>query len=100
MIPWTVAHQDYSVHGIFQPRILEWIAISYLRASSQPRDETTSPASPALAGRFVTTEPPGKAQVKKTTHQKEKRMKLNDIKLFGPTSLLPLVWTHHTILGV
>ena len=27
-----------SVHGTFQARILEWIAISFSRASSQPRD--------------------------------------------------------------
>ena len=31
---------DSSVHGIFQARILEWVAISYCRASSQPRDQT------------------------------------------------------------
>ena len=29
-----------SVHGIFQARILEQVAISYSRASSQPRDQT------------------------------------------------------------
>ena len=29
-----------SVHGIFQVRILEWLAISYSRGSSQPRDQT------------------------------------------------------------
>ena len=29
-----------SVHGIFQTRILEWVAISYSRGSSQPRDLT------------------------------------------------------------
>ena len=29
-----------SVHGIFQARILEWVAISYFRGSSQPRDRT------------------------------------------------------------
>ena len=29
-----------SVHGIFQPRELEWIAISFSRGSSQPRDRT------------------------------------------------------------
>ena len=29
-----------SVHGIFQARILEWVAISYSRGSSQPRDQT------------------------------------------------------------
>ena len=27
-----------SIHGIFQARILEWIAISFSRGSSQPRD--------------------------------------------------------------
>ena len=29
-----------SVHGIFQARILEWVAISFSRGSSQPRDQT------------------------------------------------------------
>ena len=29
-----------SVHGIFQARILEWVAISFSRGSSQPRDWT------------------------------------------------------------
>ena len=29
-----------SVHGILQTRILEWIAISSSRGSSQPRDQT------------------------------------------------------------
>ena len=27
-----------SVHGIFQVKILEWVAISFSRGSSQPRD--------------------------------------------------------------
>ena len=31
---------DSSVHGIFQARVLEWIAISFSRGSSQPRDRT------------------------------------------------------------
>ena len=29
-----------SIYGIFQARILEWIAISFSRGSSQPRDRT------------------------------------------------------------
>ena len=29
-----------SVYGIFQARILEWVAISFSRASSRPRDRT------------------------------------------------------------
>ena len=43
-----------SVHGIFQPRILQWVATSYSRESSWPR-ELASLASPALAGGFFTT---------------------------------------------
>ena len=40
-----------SVHGIFQARILEWVAISFSRGSSQPRDQT--PVS-CIAGRRFT----------------------------------------------
>ena len=29
-----------SVHGIFKARVLEWVAISFSRGSSQPRDQT------------------------------------------------------------
>ena len=29
-----------SVHGMFQARILEWVAICYSRGSFQPRDQT------------------------------------------------------------
>ena len=29
-----------SAHGILQARILEWVAISFSRGSSQPRDRT------------------------------------------------------------
>ena len=43
---------DPSVHRIFQARILEWAAISSCRGSPKPG----FPASPALAGRFFTTE--------------------------------------------
>ena len=46
-----------SVHGIFQARILEWVAISFSRASSQPMIE---PGSPALQADSLTAEPPRK----------------------------------------
>ena len=29
---------DYTVHGILQARILEWVAFPFSRESSQPRD--------------------------------------------------------------
>ena len=50
-------HVVYSVHGILQARILEWVAISFSRESSGPGIESRSPA---LAGRFFITQPPGK----------------------------------------
>ena len=31
---------DYTVHGVLQPRILEWVAFPFSRGSSQPRDQT------------------------------------------------------------
>ena len=31
---------DYTVHGLLQARILEWVAIPFSRGSSQPRDQT------------------------------------------------------------
>ena len=34
---------DYAVHGIFQARILGWVASPFSRGSSQPRDLTRSP---------------------------------------------------------
>ena len=30
--------RGFSVHGILQARILEWVAIPFSRGSSQPRD--------------------------------------------------------------
>ena len=33
-----------SVHGVFQVRILEWVAISFSRLSSRPRNRPGSPA--------------------------------------------------------
>ena len=47
------------IHGIFQVRILEHVSISHSRGSSRPRDQTHIFCSPALAGRFFTTMPPG-----------------------------------------
>ena len=52
-----------SVQGIFQARILEQVAISYSRDSSRPGIKLSSLVSPALAGRFFTTAPPGKPRI-------------------------------------
>ena len=38
--PMDCSLQGSSVHGIFQARVLEWVAISFSRGSSQPGDGT------------------------------------------------------------
>ena len=43
-----------SVHGISQAKILEWVAISFSRGSSQPRDQIQVSC---IAGGFFTTKP-------------------------------------------
>ena len=75
--PMDCSLRGSSIHGIFQARVLQWVAISFSGGSSQPRDQIwvsciasrcfyclshkpMSLAPPALAGRFFTTEPPGK----------------------------------------
>ena len=37
---WVILSWLSSVHGILQARILEWVAISFSRGSSQPKDWT------------------------------------------------------------
>ena len=46
----------FSVPGTSQARILEWVAISFSRVSSQPRSQTHVSC---IVGRFFTTKPPG-----------------------------------------
>ena len=40
LFPTLCDFMDYTVHGILQARILEWIAFPFSRRSSQPRDRT------------------------------------------------------------
>ena len=64
-----VTHADHSpvgsfVYGIFQARIPEQVAISSSKYLPDRGIKPMSPASPALAGEFFTTEPPGKPNLK------------------------------------
>ena len=61
----------FSVHGILQARILEYIAISYSRGSSPAQGSKLCLVPPALAGSFFTTEPPGKQSTIVKTTSKE-----------------------------
>ena len=49
--PWTVSLPCSSVRWILQARILEWVAISFCRRSSQSRDQT--PVSHIAGRRFT-----------------------------------------------
>ena len=52
-----------SVHGIFQARILEWVAVPSSRGSSQFRERTRIFCGSYIAGRFLTVEPLGKPHI-------------------------------------
>ena len=43
---------DYTVHGILQARLLQWVAFPFSRRSSQPRDQTQVSH---IAGGFFTS---------------------------------------------
>ena len=67
-----------SVYGIVQARIPEWVAISSTRGSSWTKNQPASPASPALAGRFFTTEGTSEAHGMRCGGQKRKSSKTTD----------------------
>ena len=53
--PWTVAYQAPLSLGIFQARVLEWVAMPYSRESSQPWNQTHVPT---LQADSLLSEPP------------------------------------------
>ena len=57
--PRDCSQPGFSVHAILQAWILEWVAISFSRGSSQPRDQTQVSC---ISGRFFSTEPPQGSQ--------------------------------------
>ena len=50
--PMDCSPSGSSLHGIFKARILEWIAISFSRGSSQPRDQTCASCISCI-GRWI-----------------------------------------------
>ena len=69
--PMNCSLPGFFVSGIFQARILEWVAISFSRGSSQPRDQ---PRSPEFQADTLPSEPPGKTPNSKK-RQKDKTLK-------------------------
>ena len=54
--PMDCSLPDFSVHGILQARILQWVAISFYRGLS---DSGFKPGLPALQADSLLSEPPG-----------------------------------------
>ena len=52
-----------SVHGIFQVRTLEWVAVSFSKDLPNPGMDQVSPVSPALADELFIAEPAGKPYI-------------------------------------
>ena len=65
---------DYTVHGILQARILEWVAISFSRESSQPRDQIWSSA---LQADSLLSKPPRKPRNTFSSVQSLSRVRLS-----------------------
>ena len=58
-----------SVHGIFQARILEWVAMPSPRDLPDPGIELASLMSPSTVGRFLPLAPPGNPIKSSSFHQ-------------------------------
>ena len=76
LCPTLCNHMDYTVHGILQARILEWVTGPFSRGSSQPRNRTQVSS---IAGRFFTSLATREAQYALNMVQKRGRWGKNGI---------------------
>ena len=67
-VPLAYSPPGSSVHGTFQARMLECIAFPAFPPPRDPPHPGMGSASPALAGGFCTTEPPGLLVVTQLVH--------------------------------
>ena len=74
--PMDCSPPSSSVHGILQARIREWVAVPSSRESSWLRDQTYLSCGSCMAGRFFTSEPPGKPLIGYTPIQNKKFKKI------------------------
>ena len=59
--PMSCSPPGSSVHRLLQARILDWVAISFSRGSSRPRDWNWVSCDSCIAGGFFTNEPQRKS---------------------------------------
>ena len=86
--PMNYSPPSFSVHGIFQARILAWVAISFSRGSFQPRDQTQVSC---IADRFFTSWATSKAQDNITKKQKKKKITASSFILTSLPENFPLL---------
>ena len=67
-IPLYCSLKGSSVHGVFQARILEQVAIFFSRNLPDPGIEAKSPVSPALQADSSPAEPSGKPSIHLSTN--------------------------------
>ena len=79
-----------SVHRIFQARILEWVAISFSRGSSQTRNWT---GVYCIAGRFFTNWATRKAESESWTIKKAEPWRIDAFELWCWRRHLRVPWT-------
>ena len=77
---------DYTVHGILQARILEWVAFSFSSGSSQPRDWTQVSH---IAGGFFTNWTIREAQTTRTQIGAFKHFEFNILYLYQVGTQVP-----------
>ena len=87
--PMDYSLPGFSVHGIFQARVLEWVAIAFSRGSSQPRDQTQVSR---FGGRHVTI-----WDTSEGPDSKLKQLQLIDKHTFNLTSYE--IWSFVCVLG-
>ena len=72
-IPWAVAHQASLPMGFSRREYWSGLPFPPPGDLPDPVIETVSPVSPAMAGRFLTNEPPGKPSLASWSNEKKKK---------------------------
>ena len=80
----------FSVHGIFQARILEWVAISCSKSLPDPGTEPLSPVSPALQADSGALTLPQKEKIRLKTRNLNSNLVQSIISHMTSENLLPL----------